>query len=267
MRRDTVGVNHFVFMDASELLGAARNNRKWTNFQRTIHRGLSTVEQFEHDVALGNENYVERSESFLNSIEDQMPLSLGWRTVDDVVGGVPNVPAYLAGHPQHMRRRTRMNKENAPISIFMDLGSSMSIPSEKILKRGIVLLALVRMLAVHRSVELWVGSCLSDGWQTGTCAWRIDTAPMDLARAAYHIADVNMSRMFAYAMCEQLVNKHLSDRPARMDSHLELLKNVAGWNNILLLPSIGYNDPMLDNPVGWLRRVMSKYVNVEENEQ
>lgn len=262
MRRESVGNDHFLFMDSSDILGAARGNRKWTNFQRSIHT-LPPVAQFERDVVLGSESYVRRSEEFLASIEDQMPLSKGWRNMDDVVGAVPNVPSYLAGHPQCMRRRQRVDKDTAPVTIFMNLSSSMSIPPEKILQRGIVLLALARLLTIHRSVELWVGSALSDGRQSGTVAWRIDTAPLDLARASYHIADVSMSRMFAYAMCEQLVDKHLGDRPGNESQHNALLRKVAGWGDVVMLPPISYSDPMVDRPVEWLRQAMAKYTGQE----
>jgi hypothetical protein len=266
MKIEKVGSDHFMFMNSDEIVGAAREHRAWMLFQRGIHKGMPTTDEFEHDAALGNESYVKRSDEFLSSIEDQIPLSRGWRNVDDVVGAVPNVPAFLAGHPQHMRRRARVDVETAPLSIFMDLGSSMSISKELILKRGIVLLALVRMLSTHRAVDLWVGSCLSDGWQTGTCAWHIDTTPLDLARAAFHIADASMSRLFAYAMCETMVNKHLGSHPNNLAKHMQKVKAVAGWHDILLLPPISMYDPMVANPMGWLRGTMKKFIPTEGEE-
>lgn len=264
MIRQQVGGNHYALMTASEICDVARGNMKWMRHQENIQYGNGAVrtEKFLELASTGDYSLVEQSEKMLSLIEDQVPVSRGWRNVDDVVGAVPNVPAFLAGHPQCMRRRMRTMKESAPLTIFMNLTSSMSISQDKILKRGIVLLALTRLLVEHRAVELWVGSSLSDRTsEIYTAAWRIDTAPLDLARAAYHISSVAMSRLFGYATCEQLIDKHIGGHGHQNPDEL---KRVAGWNDLLYIPSIMNNDPMVDNPVGWIKNVMKKYVVQEE---
>jgi hypothetical protein len=269
VRVEKIGGHSIMLMEAGEIPSAARDNPKWMNFQMgNIQRGNFgrrdfSTEMFSRLAETGDEGYVAQSDKFLTEIEDQVPVSRGWRNVDDVVGAVPNVPAFLAGHPQHMRRRERVSRENAPVTIFMNLNSSMGIRSELILRRGIVLLALARLLVEHRPVELWVGSSLSDGYLTGTTAWRIDTVPLDLARAAFHISDPSMSRVFGYAMCETMVNKHLGGGGPE-DRMLRELKAVAGWRDVVYIPSIGYSDPMVNDPMAWLKRTMSQYVRTEE---
>lgn len=245
------------------MAGAAtsKDGMKWMRHQMGIHQSIS-IEEFLNDVVLGKNEYVEMSEKFLSEIEDQIPVSRGWRMLDDVVGGVPNVPAYLAGHPQHMRRRVRAARDNAPLTIFMNLTSSMGIPAHLILKRGVVLMSLVRMLVEHRPVELWVGTSLDD---MATAAWRIDTTPLDLARAAYHVADVNMSRLFGYAMCETLTDCHLGGGSFVMGPDVQgPLREVAGWHEVMWIPRIHLYDEMTTDPVAWLRRVMKQYVPSDE---
>lgn len=270
MIRTTVGNYHYALMGAGEISEIASGNMRWMRHQEGIQGGNGAVrtEQFLELVRSGDESLVARSEATLAKIEDQIPVSRGWRNIDDVVGAVPNVPAFLAGHPQCMRRRERTMRDTAPLTIFMDLTSSMSISKEKILNRGITLLALVRLLIEHRSVELWVGSSLGDTIRgkvvTCTTGWRIDTAPMDLARAAFQIADTSMSRLFGYATCEMMVDQHLGGFGDRHDRNSEQLRQVAGWHEMLYIPPIFHSDPLVDDPVGWLKRTMAKYIKTEE---
>jgi len=268
MRRETVktsrGPAHFMFMDASEIAGAAKKHVRWMNHQQDIQRGNMrgcSNEEFGRLVTTGDESLVKQSEELLNQIEDQVPVSRGWRNVDDVVGAIPNVPAFLAGHPQCMRRRERASRDNAPLTIYMNLSSSMAIGKDLILKRGVTLLALIRCLLNHRSVELWVGSTIGESGKMATAAWRIDTAPLDLARASFQIADTSMSRLFGYAMCEAQTDCHLGGFGFDIfEKDGALLKNVTGWSELLYLPAIYWNDPLVVDPVNWLKRTLKQYI-------
>ena len=228
----------------------------------------STYEDFEKKVMTGDESLVEGSEEFLSKIEDQVPMSRGWRNVDDVVGAVPNVPAFLAGHPQCMRRRERTMRDTAPLAIYMDLTSSAGISERDVQKRGVVLLALTRLLVEHRPVELWVGTSLGGNSRSGTVAWRIDTAPLDLARAAFHISATVMSRGFGYGLCQHLQNTGGSWPFGSYDKHYQTAKDrlavVFPGQEILYIPPIMLGDEMTKDPVGWIKRTMTSYVKQED---
>jgi hypothetical protein len=234
-----------------------------------------TYGEFKKRIETGDNSLVEAADKHLAMIEDQVPMSRGWRNVDDVVGAVPNVPAFLAGHPQCMRRRQRAMRDTAPLAIFMDLTSSAGIDAEDVQKRGVVLLALTRLLVEHRPVELWVGTALgSGGWRSGavsaTVAWRIDTAPLDLARAAYHVSATAMSRGFGYQMAHvELKMPHGSwpfgDYSLHCRTAEERLKHTFAGQELLYIPPIMLGDEMTKDPVGWVKRVMARYVGeVEE---
>lgn len=112
-----------------------------------------------------------------------------FRTFDDVAGGVPNVPAVLANQPLFMRQRRRIESQQAPLTVYVDLVSSAGIKAEDMAKRGAAVLALVRILASKRPVNLWAG-CTSGLNRDGSTdlsgiVYPIDTAPLDLARAAH----------------------------------------------------------------------------------
>lgn len=259
------GLDQYAFLEASEIVGLmkkypkAREGGSW-------HGDSSEVLQRKAET--GDYGLVEESNLFLEQIEDQVPMSRGWRNVDDVVGAIPNVPAYLAGHPQHMRRRERAARDNAPLTIYMDLTSSAMIEAKQVQKRGIVLLALARMLVEHRPVELWVGTSKGAHGVSGTVAWRIDTAPLDLARASYHIGAAAMARGFGYGL-DDSIHKTGGKWPFGNYNHennqaLERLRAVVDWGEVLYIPPIHYSDPLTTNPVAWLKRTMAEYVKTEE---
>lgn len=228
----------------------------------------ATYDEFNRKVRTGDEELVAESEALLTKIEDQVPMSRGWRNIDDVVGAIPNVPSFLAGHPQCMRRRERTMRETAPLAIYMDLTSSGGIHQSDVRKRGIALLALTRCLVEHRPVELWVGASLNKGNGSGTVMWRIDTAPLDLARSAFHIGATVMSRGFGYEMTHIEFNTGghwpFNDFELHKQTAKERLAQVFPGTEILYIPPIYISDDLVKDPVGWIKRTLAQYVQKED---
>ncbi|MCI0554169.1 MAG: hypothetical protein L0287_24730 [Anaerolineae bacterium] len=228
--------------------------------------------EFKTKVQIGDADLVAESDAFLAQIEDQVPMSRGWRNIDDVVGAVPNVPAFLAGHPQCMRRRERMMKENAPLAIYMDLTTSAGIGAKTVQKRGVTLLALTRLLVEHRPVELWVGTSLGNNRRVSesscTTMWRIDTAPLDLARAAFFIGATAMSRGFGYGVCMADLGSGGNWPFNNYDRHCRTAKDRMAvafpGQDLLYLPPIMVDDELVNQPVDWIKRVMASYMNKED---
>jgi hypothetical protein len=217
----------------------------------------------------GDEALVEASEEMLRLVEDQVPVSLGWRVIDDVVGALPNIPAYLAGHPMQMRRKQRNMRDTAPLAIYMDLTSSAGIDAKDVQRRGTVLLALVRRLVEHRSVELWVGTGLGNSREGATVAWQIDTAPLDLARGAFRIASTAMARGFGYQAVHSFLKMHsggwpMGDFGVHLRTAEERLKPVFEGRELLYVPPIFLSDELTKDPVGWVKRVLAKYTGEAE---
>ncbi len=263
VRQHKYGVDQFTMFSASEIPELVAKHGSNFSFGSWVG---DKKDAFMQKVVLGDESLVASSEQFLEKIEDQVPMSRGWRNVDDVVGAVPNIPAFLAGHPQHMRRRHRVAKENAPLAIYMDLTSSAMIEADKVTRRGVVLLALARMLVEHRPVELWVGTTKGRPGYAGTVAWRIDTAPLDLARAAYHIGAAAMARGFGYGL-DNAIHKTGGawawgdyDPAKHSATAQDRLTPIIGCSELLFVPPIFGFDPLLNDPVAWIRAALKKYV-------
>ena len=86
---------------------------------------------------------VEKSESFLSKFEALAFNAPARQWINDITGVLPNIPAYLAGHPQAMRRRTRIEFDSAPITIYADVFVSCAFKHEQIIKRGSAVLPLL----------------------------------------------------------------------------------------------------------------------------
>jgi hypothetical protein len=137
---------------------------------------------------------------------DRIETSVGfdarrWRTIDSVAGGAPNVPAYLAGSPVSMRRRARVMDTAAPLVIALELGVSAAVDTATIARRGAAALALARIASASRPVELWGYFAARDGADhCAGMAVKLDTAPMDVSRAAWLFCAPEALRRAAFAV-------------------------------------------------------------------
>ena len=172
-------------------------------------------------------------------------------TVAAVAGGAPCVPAFLAGNPLAMRRRVKISDEAAPLAVVVDIGVSASVKAATIERRGAAALALVRLLAATRPVTLWAvcgqrASLYSDHATDAAFGVQIETAPLDVARAAWLLASPDAFRRAAFAACQTIGGypaetdiNWLSDSHVRHPALLRAcLPALTGCADFLLVPSL-----------------------------
>ena len=207
------------------------------------------------------------SDAFMSRFEDLNLVSSGFVTIDDVVGAVPNVPAFIAGTPLNMRRRHRTVREAAPLAIVCDLTTSAGISADVMSKRGSVILALTRILSASRPVELWTFVGL--GHRNGGavfCGSRVETTPIDLARAAPVFADSIWARGVGYGLCHEEEHGNANGRWPYNDRALA----APAWEQVarlalphlgdtLAIPALHLTDPLVTQPETWLRQQVAKY--------
>ena len=224
----------------------------------------------------GDLSGVAASDKFLSRFEALAPMRAAWRVRDDVVGAVPNVPAFIAGTPLTMRRRERVAVESAPLAIAVDLVSSGSIPAKDLQKRGALILALVRALSATRPVELWAGGSASPSKFRDKGAWhvwtRIDTAPLDLARAAHIMTNPAVTRGMIYAIItdesgEQKSNLHwpYGNHAWSRANMRPILSRVIGSGDMLTIAAPHSNDELVNNPEQWFERMLKQYGGVDHD--
>ena len=172
-------------------------------------------------------------------------------TVAAVAGGAPCVPAYLAGSPLAMRRRVKISDDAAPLAVVVDIGVSASVQAATIERRGAAALALVRLLAATRPVTLWAVAglrvCLySDHATDAAFGVQIETAPLDVARAAWLLASPDAFRRAAFAACQAIAgfpreannNWLQNDHDAHPSLLRACLPALTGCEDFLLVPSL-----------------------------
>lgn len=211
----------------------------------------------------GDLSGVEASEELLAQLETQQFVTPVWRNRLDVVGGSPCVPAYLAGHPMNMRRRERVATQQGPLAIIVSLTLSGGIDTATMRKRGATLLALVRLLSASRPVELWTAVCLG-GPKHGThVLTRLETAPLDLARAAHMLTCPAVTRGLGYGICQTM--KEGGNWPhANFDRYQatarELYIGAIGTaSEVLYVGAAHASDPLVRKPVAWIKETLTQY--------
>lgn len=213
----------------------------------------------------GRLDMVAQSDEYLTKFEN-VDLATSrhlWR--DSVAGPFANVPAYIAGQPLSMRMRMRDSNASAPLCIVMDTTIGAEYRAEQISKRGSAVLALTRLLAVSRPVELWT-LCATDADDNNAffSLVRIETAPLDLARAAFCMTHAAFPRMLQYQIGRKLHgyrgNWPFYDYNATRRNLRGLLPPLLPHaSEFLAIPGAGNRDPMMSDPETWLRTALSEF--------
>jgi hypothetical protein len=268
------GKDYFTVCDMAGFADAASRIRpKWIENDRAWCGGMNHAESLAC-VRSGDLRAVPDSEKYLAAMESHVFVTRSHRVVNDVVGGMVDVPSMLAGIPCHMRRRVRVATEVAPLSVFVDLTSSANIPASSVYKRGCAILALVRLLANMRPVELW--AMAASGPHNDSFAWftlvRLDTAPLDLARAAHMLTHPSVPRALLYKVGYEHCGQHAGCWPygnhdtLRKHGEAILRRAVTPGSDVLFIPSIHATDQAVQQPEQWLKDMLHRYGgNVVQN--
>lgn len=260
--------NVALFDSAEEFIGAPTGKPDFSG----DWYGYQTRAQCIQKMRSGDLSLVPASDKLLEKLEAvQAPATNMWRTVDAVSGGVPNVPAFLAGHPVAMRRRQRMAADLAPLTVVVDLVCSAGVSNDQLAARGAAILALVRLLSGRRAIELWVG-CYAHAGDTENkdnigAFFRMDTSPVDLARAAHMLSAASVARGMGYGALAGVWNgsKNYSwlRWPYGKGSESRTLTPVAlqgaFGGDVLYVPGAFNRDQISDDPAAWLKGMIEKY--------
>jgi hypothetical protein len=260
--------DHFVLADSMADLGreapgiAPENASERIGYDTTWYGGVTFDEACELAIH-GDVKLVAKSDALLAKFERYAfeTSGKGWR--NDVVGALPDVPAYIAGHPLNMRRRTRLDSAAAPIAIVIDTTISAAIDSKTIMRRGAAILALVRILAGRRPVELWAVSQVNA--EDGGCATvgaRIDTTPLDLGTAAFALTHPAFPRRLCYSIARKYgfsgswpYHKGGESRDCMVDMLRPAMPHVA---ECLFMPGMHVQDSAANEPELWIEQKLAE---------
>lgn len=198
----------------------------------------------------GNPALTDACDRLLDKMESVDFATSRFATVAAVAGGAPCVSAYLAGSPLAMRRRVRLVDDAAPLAVVVDIGVSASVEHDTIQRRGAAALALVRLLSATRPVALWIvtgqQTDIYDDKRNAAFALRLDTAPLDVARAAWLLCAPEAFRRAAFAACFAIAG-HAGKRNVNWlnnnhRDHPELIRKImpalTGADDFVVVPSL-----------------------------
>ncbi|MGB6535284.1 MAG: hypothetical protein WBF58_04905 [Xanthobacteraceae bacterium] len=252
------------FADFADQLPA---ERRVVGREGTRWYGGMTYEQSLAAVRSGDPTGVAASDNLLGELEALVPVSKSWRTFNSVIGMCPNVPQYLAGNPYNMRLKRRCTTATAPLSIFVELVASAGIDAKTCLKRGAAMLALVRMLANLRPVELWCVIAIGQRNSRSSLCVRLDTAPLDLARSAHVFTHPSVFRALGYKSLDHefyadswngdwAFGDHGLHVRTAAESYRRLLQP---GSDVLFVPPVHVKDMYLTQPAQWLRAMLAQH--------
>lgn len=219
--------------------------------------GARTREELERDERNGRLDLVAKSDSLLDRFSVRFP-SRRSRNFDDVCGAMPIVPAYLAGHPCSMRRREPARDIDAPVALVLNTVLSAGCDHDVVIRRGVAVLALARMLNARRPVELWQACELQVGVSgAGYLFCRVDLATVDLAICAQVLAGTSHTRGLGFGAITRLWG---STGGWAFNDHNLSIKNfsdVCRWalpnvQDVLAIPGVHIGDVLSNNPDAWI---------------
>ena len=190
-----------------------------------------------------------------------------------MVGGFPNVPAALNGHPKSMFRRAPSDYEatTTPLSIYVETLVSAGVSQSQLVRRGIAVLGFVLAMNAIRPVEVYaVTVAAPDGRGAYGAITRLASKPMDLKRATFMLTDPAYYRRLAFSSMRERANNDTTfiawpngDYPTS-DSYVPMMRKLCQCEEQDIFIKGGYllDEKMLKDPVNWCKDMIAEHGNV-----
>lgn len=259
--------NCHVFDDMTEYANYARGIKNPNGWSRSREKVAECADK----VMQGDLSLVDASDRLMAKLEGAVEFETrAMATVDAMTGGVPNIGAYLAGNPLNMRQRRRVMSQAAPLNVIVDLTTSAGISNEAIKRRGACILAFVRIISAIRPVSLYVGTALDHGKVACASAMRVETSPLDLARAAYCMMSGDYQRVLSYAVTAE-ISEYCGNWPynnidfyrRRIHEFWARFLSLEAEDTLAIAPL--YLTDEFAEPETWLRRTLAKFGKAVED--
>lgn len=214
----------------------------------------------------GDTTHVEAAQRMLERVTEAADLAtLRHEYQPAVCGAFPCVPDYLAGIPEAMRARSEVLSNRGPIKIFNCTSSSSVSTPEKVIERGIVILALAIALSAYRPVSLYV----FDVNDEANVAVRLQTSPVCLSELCYALVDHNFNRALLYGfihwqgfdVCWPTGIVHRT-HAEQVETCRKLVNADAG--DLIIPPSLSNDSELERDPVQWVIDRLREYKTEEE---
>lgn len=205
-------------------------------------------------------------------------------SVPTVGGGALIAAEWIAGEPECMRVPVENSNASNPLRIYVDNGTSASIPFADMVKRGSAIVALALRMAALRPVEVFVCD-FGNGPQTTAhpgigvagVVTRINFDGETLGSAVYATCAIGYTRRFGYqteAMWGASADGMMAGRgwprvdgqmclptTTRYQKAMRQLLGIDGDRNALFIPGVFQGDYIVEHPEQWLQDRIDQFVN------
>ncbi|NKB39642.1 MAG: hypothetical protein GKR86_01045 [Ilumatobacter sp.] len=157
----------------------------------------------------GDEKWARRAEKMVDQIANVAISNIGMDLEYNLVHGVLDHAAMMAGDPMCMYGTTITETDKAPVGVYIDNWISSTVPNQIIERRGAAVLALVLALSIYRPVVCKFVSASGasfDHKSDNIQLIPVPTHPMDLGRAAFMLACPMFTRAGTYQMSNTIHN-------------------------------------------------------------
>ena len=267
-------MNNIKRFDSPEALGAWLKAIPTSDHENyDVHFGGEYLPQAINILESGDLRYVADAEKVMNKLADANIMSTGLKTLQaDVVGFMPLIPNVLAGLPNCMlaRSETEIEATNTPLCIYIDTTVSASLSYMGLINRGVATLAFTLAMANIRPIELYTVSTCTTPSRMNDCygvVTRIETKPLDIARAAWMLCAPAMARRIMHTSVQHLSQTRVLSAPfswGMAANSNEYQKNMRGMLNLAphdVFITGGYitDRLMLSDPVAWVKQMIDKH--------
>lgn len=230
-----------------------------SSYSRTTE-GLTMMEN-------GDETHVQQAKDLLAEFQENIEVvQHQWET--HLIGAFPNVPAYIAGVPETMWSREEIRSDRSPLRIWIGLTSSAGVREASLVKRGCTLAAFAIAMSGKRPVYLTPYVNLGRhgvSRDNALISWDISTSPLVLSELMACTSRPEVTRYVGIEACE-LLNPNTNGAWHRdYDNEDKMRENLGAKPDDMYLSSIHLYDPMLTDPIGWLKTNIEKYGNEDGN--
>lgn len=240
-------------------------------YGRDISTGLRQLEQ-------GDETNVERARALLTEFQENIEV-LHYQWERDVAGAFPDVPSYIMGVPESMWTQQPILSDRSPLRIWVGLTSSGGIGEETLVKRGITLAAFAMAISAKRPVLISPYVNLGNDYrrdyyartrsgsysyaQNALLSWDISTSPLVLSELMACLSSPNITRRLGLVVCYMLNPGVTGNWHSDYDNESAMREHLGAKPEDLYLPSIHLYDPILSDPIAWLKTNVAKYSQEE----
>lgn len=222
----------------------------------------------------GSTKYLDKAEALIDKMREEGIFSHGQKIYEtSVVGSFPCVPHAIMGLPDTMYQlsETDLVSTTTPLRIYVELAASAYVTHEQLLNRGVAVLGLVLALQQVRPIELYVTS-FGDPNYKNQChggVVRIQTAPLDLDRAVFMLANPGFYRQIMFGLKAHLagLTRASSALPFMFGQSPGSDQNIATQRELLgmapddlFIPGVyKSNTAYINDPIGWIKKHLDAY--------